>query len=63
MGANVYPGGTTFRVWAPNASAVSVAFGKEGWQKTNHPMAQEPGNAEYTAIEEAPGAYVRAKAS
>ncbi|MFO0861065.1 MAG: hypothetical protein U0570_10940 [Phycisphaerales bacterium] len=25
MGALIYSGGTTFRVWAPNATAVSVA--------------------------------------
>ncbi len=41
MGAVVYPGGTTFRVWAPNASAVHVAGSFNGWSTTANPLAYE----------------------
>jgi 1,4-alpha-glucan branching enzyme len=47
MGANPHAGGCTFRVWAPNASAVHVAFLSEDWAKGNHPMSREPGNGAY----------------
>src|SRR6185369_11520889 len=47
MGANLYDGGCSFRVWAPNAKAVFVAFASEAWTKQNHPLTREPSNAEY----------------
>ena len=47
MGAIPYDGGTTFRVWAPDASAVSVAGnfnGEAGWSEANpKPLDQEGG--------------------
>lgn len=42
-GAIPYGGGTTFRVWAPNASSVSVAGWFNGWSTTAHPLASEGG--------------------
>ncbi len=35
------PAGTTFRVWAPNASAVRVAGSFNGWNATSHPLVNE----------------------
>lgn len=43
MGANVYPGGVTFRVWAPFARAVSVATDVNGWSPDATPLAPEGG--------------------
>lgn len=43
-GATPYAGGYTFRVWAPNATAVSVAGDFNSWNTTNRPLAQDPGN-------------------
>ena len=31
MGALPYPGGTTFRVWAPHAESVVVSGSWDGW--------------------------------
>ena len=45
FGALPHPGGTTFRVWAPAASAVSVMGTFNEWDKTSHPLrAEEGGN-------------------
>jgi 1,4-alpha-glucan branching enzyme len=41
MGAVPYDGGTTFRVWAPFASAVAVAGGFNGWDPASRPLASE----------------------
>ena len=44
MGATPYAdsgGGTTFRVWSPNSSSVSVAGEFNGWSSTAHPLTQE----------------------
>ncbi len=41
MGAIPYQGGTTFRVWAPNASAVSVIGDFNGWAADATPLASE----------------------
>ena len=41
MGAIPYEGGTTFRVWAPNASTVHVAGQFNGWSATTQPLASE----------------------
>ena len=41
MGAVPYAGGVTFRVWAPFASAVSVAGSFNGWDAQVAPLAQE----------------------
>jgi len=43
MGAVPYTGGTTFRVWAPNATAVNVAGNFNGWSATAHPLYSESG--------------------
>jgi 1,4-alpha-glucan branching enzyme len=43
MGAWPYPGGVTFRVWAPNATAISVTGTFDGWDATRHPLAPEEG--------------------
>jgi len=39
MGAVPHESGTTFRVWAPFASAVSVAGDFNDWSETAHPLA------------------------
>ena len=41
MGAVLHPGGTSFRVWAPHAEAVSVAGTFNGWSAAVHPLAAE----------------------
>jgi 1,4-alpha-glucan branching enzyme len=41
MGAVPYPGGVTFRVWAPFASAVCVAGSFNGWSTTATALAPE----------------------
>lgn len=43
MGAWVDAGDTTFRVWAPNATSVSVAGSFNGWSTTANPLAAEAG--------------------
>lgn len=43
MGAIPYPGGVTFRVWAPNASAVSVHGTFDDWAADGEPLAAEEG--------------------
>lgn len=43
VGAMLYSGGTTFRVWAPHASSVSVAGMFNGWSSTYNPLANEGG--------------------
>jgi 1,4-alpha-glucan branching enzyme len=49
MGAIPYSGGTTFRVWAPHATAVTVAGSFNGWDMTNRPLAAEPNNGLWSA--------------
>ena len=41
MGALPYAGGVTFRVWAPFASAVSVAGSFNGWNPQGAPLTSE----------------------
>jgi len=41
MGARKYQGGIGFRVWAPNATNVSVAGDFNGWSPSAHPMTHE----------------------
>lgn len=41
LGAIAYSGGTTFRVWAPNAPSVSVAGAFNGWNQTATPLTRE----------------------
>ncbi|MBI5366690.1 MAG: alpha amylase C-terminal domain-containing protein [Planctomycetes bacterium] len=43
MGAMPFAGGVTFRVWAPNASAVAVAGDFNAWSATATPLARESG--------------------
>ena len=40
-GAIPYAGGTTFRVWAPNATSVNVAGSFNGWDTTTKPLGSE----------------------
>jgi 1,4-alpha-glucan branching enzyme len=55
MGAVPYPGGTTFRVWAPHATTVNVTGAFNGWSTTANPLASE-GNGLWSA--DVPGAGV-----
>ncbi len=41
MGSIPYGGGATFRAWAPNAAAVSVAGDFNAWSDTANPLASE----------------------
>jgi 1,4-alpha-glucan branching enzyme len=41
MGATVYDGGTTFRVWAPFAERVAVAGAFNAWSETATPLAPD----------------------
>ncbi len=41
IGAWPYAGGVTFRVWAPNATSVSVTGTFDDWDATRHPLAAE----------------------
>ncbi len=43
MGAWPYDGGVTFRVWAPNATAVAVTGTFDAWDPTQHPLVAEDG--------------------
>ena len=38
LGSHIGPEGTTFAVWAPNASAVSVMGDFNGWSRDAHPL-------------------------
>ena len=42
MGAHPVEGGVTFRVWAPNASAVSVISDRNGWDAGRHALDPDP---------------------
>ena len=53
MGATPYPGGVTFRVWAPHAPDVLVAGDFNGWSETSTPLAPE-GNGHWSV--DVPGA-------
>ena len=48
MGAVPYSGGTTFRVWAPNATAVAVAGNFNAWSASANPLVSE-GNGHWSA--------------
>ena len=41
MGAVPYPGGVTFRVWAPHADALAVTGSFDGWTAAGCPMARD----------------------
>ncbi|MBI9018195.1 MAG: alpha amylase C-terminal domain-containing protein [Phycisphaerae bacterium] len=41
MGATIYDGGVTFRVWAPNANSVSVTGSFNGWNPQSNYLAPE----------------------
>lgn len=47
MGATVYDGGTSFRVWAPNATGVAVASSFNGWSQGLAQLADE-GNGHWS---------------
>lgn len=50
MGAVLYPGGVSFRVWAPHAEAVFVAGDFDGWVFDRHPLAAEGNGYWSTAV-------------
>jgi 1,4-alpha-glucan branching enzyme len=49
MGADLVAGGTSFRVWAPFATRVSVAGTFNNWAKGAHPLTSE-GNGNWSAF-------------
>ena len=52
MGAVPHPGGTTFRVWAPHAKAISVVGTFNDWDAARHPLARDDqGRAETWSAE------------
>ncbi|MEJ5259604.1 MAG: alpha-amylase family glycosyl hydrolase [Anaerohalosphaeraceae bacterium] len=60
MGAVPYTTGTTFRVWAPNASSVAVAGNFNNWSTTANPLAYE-GNGLWSADVEGAALYQQYK--
>ncbi len=48
MGAQPYPGGVTFRVWAPHATAVRVHGTFNDWAEPGIALARDPGQARGT---------------
>ena len=56
LGAHLSPDHTSFRVWAPNARAVSVVGDFNGWDPATHPMQGDPsGIWQMSATDVAPG--------
>jgi 1,4-alpha-glucan branching enzyme len=55
MGALPYPGGASFRLWAPHASGVAVAGTFNGWDATAAPLTHE-GNGSWSV--DVPGVRV-----
>jgi 1,4-alpha-glucan branching enzyme len=55
MGSIPYSGGVTFRVWAPNANAVSVEGDFNNWSQAANPLEAE-GNGDWSV--DVPGAVV-----
>src|SRR5262249_40443483 len=55
LGTILYPGGATFRVWAPFASAIFAAGDFNGWSTEASPFASE-GNGYWSV--DVPGAVV-----
>jgi 1,4-alpha-glucan branching enzyme len=49
MGAVPHAAGTTFRVWAPHAEAVSIIGTFNNWQSTQTPLEHEAGG--YWAVD------------
>ncbi|GAB2618307.1 alpha-amylase family glycosyl hydrolase [Pseudactinotalea suaedae] len=60
LGATVGPAGTTFRLWAPHASAVAVIGDFNGWDASVHPMARGEGDI-WEAVVEGVGARAEYK--
>jgi 1,4-alpha-glucan branching enzyme len=50
MGAVPFEGGTRFRVWAPNATAVSVVGEFNDWNADAHPMKREDGGMWFAEV-------------
>jgi 1,4-alpha-glucan branching enzyme len=44
LGAIPFDGGTTFRVWAPNATAIHVIGSFNDWDEARDPLARDPGD-------------------
>lgn len=53
MGAIPHPGGTAFRVWAPNARAVHVMGDWDDWSEPGTPMAREDAGHWYADLPQA----------
>jgi 1,4-alpha-glucan branching enzyme len=49
IGATPYPGGVTFRLWAPNAQSVAVAGSFNAWSATATPLASEGSSGQWSA--------------
>jgi 1,4-alpha-glucan branching enzyme len=56
MGAIPHRTGTTFRVWAPHATAVSVVGSFNGWDAARDPLARDNGGAAETWSADVPDA-------
>ena len=54
MGSIPYPGGVTFRVWVPNADAVSVEGDFNNWSETANPLVSEGSDGNWSV--DVPGA-------
>ena len=63
MGAVPHAAGTTFRVWAPHATGVSVVGSFNDWDSARHPLTRDDGGRAETwsadVAEAAPGAEYR----
>ena len=61
LGAQAGPGGTIFRVWAPNAAQVALLGDFNGWQGAGHQMQVLAGSGiwELTVAEATPGSLYR----
>ncbi|MFP5341806.1 MAG: alpha-amylase family glycosyl hydrolase [Candidatus Limnocylindria bacterium] len=61
MGALPYPGGTTFRVWAPHAEAVFVTGTFDGWAGASTGLARDDDGSAETWSADVPGVEVGAE--
>jgi 1,4-alpha-glucan branching enzyme len=50
MGATLVPGGATFRIWAPRATAVYIAGDFNGWKQTPGALLKQIGNGHWAGF-------------